>query len=61
MSWQDLTGKRISVNGEVGRVVHVDLLRVVLRTEAQDGVPARRLVVSPDEELEVEVLDDSEN
>ena len=58
MSWYELTGKRVRVGSDVGQVVHVDLLRVVLMTEPQDGVPSRRLVVSQDDGVDIEVLDD---
>ena len=58
MSWQELTGSRVRVNDTVARVVHVDSFRVVLMTEPQEGAPAHRLVVSPDDEVDVEVLDE---
>ena len=56
MSWQDLTGKRVRVDGEITHVVHVDLFRVILMTEPGDGRAPRRLVVSQDDGLDVEVL-----
>jgi hypothetical protein len=51
-------GKRVHVDGEIARVVHVDLLRVVLMTEPQDGDPAHRLVVSQDDWIDLQVLDE---
>lgn len=54
MSWHDLRGKRLRVGDEVGEVVHVDAFRVVLLTEDRDGKP-RRVILSPDEPLDVEM------
>lgn len=54
MSWHDLTGKRLRVGDKVGEVVHVDSFRVVLLTEGDDGKP-HRVILSPDEPLDVEV------
>jgi hypothetical protein len=56
MSWQELTGRRVRVDGEVARVVHVDSFRVVLLTEATDGASPRRLVVPQDEVVDLEEL-----
>jgi hypothetical protein len=56
MSWQDLTGSRVRVNDTVARVVHVDSFRVVLMIEPMEGAPAHRLVVSPDDGVDIEVL-----
>jgi hypothetical protein len=58
MAWQELTGSRVRVNDTVARVVHVDSFRVVLVTEPEEGVPAHRLVVSPDEGVDIELLDE---
>jgi hypothetical protein len=58
MSWQGLTGRRVRVDGEPARVVHVDSFRVILMTEARDGVPPHRLVVPQDDLVEVEELDE---
>lgn len=58
MTWQELTGSRVRVNDTVARVVHVDSFRVVLVTEPQKDVPAHRLVVSPDEGVDIELLDE---
>ena len=58
MSWQDLTGKRVRVAGEVGHVVHVDLLRVVVMTEGENGDAPHRMIVSQDDGLDVEVLEE---
>jgi hypothetical protein len=58
MSWQDLTGRRIRVGGELGRVVHVDSFRVILMTEPGDGVPPHRVVVPQDDLVDVEELDE---
>lgn len=58
MSWYELTGKRVRVGGEVAQVIHVDLLRVVLMTEAQDGVAPHRVVVSQDDGVDVEVIEE---
>jgi len=60
MSWQELTGRRVRVDGEIARVVHVDSFRVVLRTEATDGASPRRLVVPQDAVVELEKLDDQD-
>ena len=59
MSWQQLAGRRVRVDGEIARVVHVDSFRVVLETEPQDGVSPRRVVVSQDDLIDVEALDES--
>ena len=61
MSWQDLTGRRVRVDGEVARVVHVDLFRVILLTEPEDGIPPHRVVVPRDDWVEVDVHDGNEN
>ena len=61
MSWYELTGKRVRVEGEVAQVLHVDLLRVVLMTEARDGVAPHRVVVSQDDGVDVEVIEESED
>jgi hypothetical protein len=58
MSWQELTGSRVRVNDIAARVVHVDSFRVVLVTEPQEDVPAHRLVVSPDDGVDIELLDE---
>ena len=59
MSWQQLAGKRVRVNGEIARVVHVDSFRVVLETEPRDGASPHRVVVPQDDLVEVETLDES--
>ena len=61
MSWQDLTGRRVRVAGEVARVVHVDLFRVVLMTEPGQGISPHRVVVPQDDWVEVDVLDEEEH
>ena len=53
MSWHELVGKNVRVGDEVAEVLHVDTFRVVLQTEPHDGEASRRLVVSPDEPLDV--------
>jgi hypothetical protein len=58
MTWEQLTGRRVRVDGEIAHVVHVDLLRVVLMTEPREGLPAHRLVVSQDDGIDLEVLDE---
>lgn len=58
MTWEQLTGRRVRVDGEIAHVVHVDLLRVVLMTEPREGLPAHRLVVSQDDGVDLEVLDE---
>jgi hypothetical protein len=58
MSWQNLAGRRVRVDGELARVVHVDSFRVVLMTEPRGGVPPHRLVVPQDDLVEVEELDE---
>lgn len=59
MSWQQLAGRRVRVDGEIARVVHVDSFRVVLVTEPRDGVSPHRVVVSQDDLIDVEALDES--
>jgi hypothetical protein len=59
MSWQQLVGKRVRVDGEIARVVHVDSFRVVLVTELRDGVSPHRVVVPQDDLVDVQVLDES--
>jgi hypothetical protein len=61
MSWQDLTGRRVRVDGDVARVVHVDLFRVILETEPIDGSSPRRVVVPQDDWVKVDVLDEHED
>lgn len=58
LSRNELTGKRVRVGGEVAQVLHVDLLRVVLMTEAQDGVAPHRVVVSQDDGIDVGVIEE---
>ena len=58
MSWQGLTGRRVRVDGELARVVHVDSFRVILMAEAGDGIPPHRLVVPQDDPVDVEELDE---
>ena len=58
MSWQQLAGRRVRVNGEIARVVHVDSFRVVLVTEPRDGVSPHRVVVPQDDLVDVEALDE---
>jgi len=58
MSWQELVGKSVRVGNEVAEVLHVDAFRVVLQTEPQEGRASRRLVVSPDEPLDVGLSDE---
>jgi hypothetical protein len=57
MSWQQLTGRRVRLDGEVARVVHVDSFRVVLVTEPTDGASPRRMVVPQDDAVELDELD----
>lgn len=58
MSWQGLTGRRVRVDGELARIVHVDSFRVILMTELGDGVPPQRVVVPQDDLVDVEELDE---
>ena len=58
MSWQGLTGRRVRVDGELVRVVHVDSFRVILMTEPGDGVPPHRMIVPQDDLVDVEELDE---
>jgi hypothetical protein len=58
MSWQQLTGRRVRLDGEVARVIHVDSFRVVLVTEPEGGAASHRLVVPQDDAVELEELDE---
>ncbi len=58
MSWLQLAGKRVRMDGEIARVVHVDSFRVILETETKEGVPPQRVVVSQDDLVGVEALDE---
>lgn len=58
MSWQNLAGRRVRVDGESARVVHVDSFRVILMTEPDDGVPPHRVVIPQDDLVDVEELDE---
>jgi diadenosine tetraphosphate (Ap4A) HIT family hydrolase len=58
MTWQDLTGRRVRIDGEPARVVHVDSFRVILMTEPGDGAPPHRMVVPQDDLVDVEELDE---
>ena len=60
MSWQELTGKRVVVGDEIAEVVHVDSFRVVLETEGGEGVAPHRLVVSPDDPIELRLAGDDD-
>jgi hypothetical protein len=55
MGWQELIGKRVCVGNEHAEVIHVDAFRIVLQTVPGAGETARRLVVSPDEQLDFEL------
>ena len=58
MSWRQLAGRRVRVDGEIARVVHVDSFRVILVTEPKDGVSAHRVVVPQNDLVDVETLDE---
>ena len=58
MSWHQLAGRRVRVDGEIARVVHVDLFRVILETEPKDGASPHRVIVPQDELVDVESLDE---
>jgi DNA polymerase III sliding clamp (beta) subunit (PCNA family) len=58
MSWQQLAGRRVRLDGEIARVVHVDSFRVILVTEPKDGVSPHRVVVPQDDLVDVETLDE---
>ena len=58
MSWLQLAGKRVRMDGEIARVVHVDSFRVILETETKEGVSPQRVVVSQDDLVGVEALDE---
>ena len=58
MSWHQLAGRRVRVDGEIARVVHVDSFRVILVTEPKDGAPPHRVVVPQGDLVDVESLDE---
>ena len=58
MSWQQLAGKRVRVDGEIARVVHVDSFRIILETEPKEGVSPHRIVISQDDLVCVEAFDE---
>ena len=58
VTWQGLTGRRVRVDGELARVVHVNSFRIILMTESGDGVSPHRVVLPQDDPVDVEELDE---